>query len=141
MSRRTMGVAAALILLCSSAGGCDRANRKVKPESFKKLSKILPGKPLTLEDLSGGCLASFVGRCEVEIRKSDDMIRRGKLKFGAGLKIAVDFRPVEGSRFQVSLDPTNNEVELAVRKSGGVVSLDCIAIAGGACAVVLEKPG
>jgi hypothetical protein len=128
------------VLLCSVAVGCgDSSTRKVNPKSkfLTGLSKWLPGKPLPSEDLAGPCLAAFTERCDVEIRESKARIRRGKLRLVSGLKVTVDFRPKDGSGFHVSLDPTNTEMELAVRKSGGSLTLGCVPAPGGMCAVAL----
>lgn len=145
MTPRRAGCASvALALLCAGAAGCgDSASRKVNPRSefFNGLSKILPGRPFPPEDLTSQCMAAFTGRCDVGIRESKAIIRRGKLRLVSGLKVSVDFRPNDGTGFQLSMDPTNTEVDLAVRKTGGALILGCVPVSGGTCAVALVPPG
>lgn len=144
MPGRAGCAAVAFAFLCAGAAGCgDSSARKVNPNStfLNGLSGILPGKPLRREDLVGQCMATFTGSCEVEIRPSKAMVRRGKLRLSSGLKVTVNFVPKEGSGFQLSLEPTNKEVELAVRKGGGALSLECAAVVGQACAVELAPSG
>jgi hypothetical protein len=136
--------AVAFALLCAGAVGCgDSSTRKVNPNSkfLNGLSGILPGKSLRREDLDGQCMVTFTGRCDVEIRASKAMVRRGKLRLSSGLKVTVNFVPKEGSGFQLSLDPTNKEVELAVRRGGGALTLECVPVAGQPCAVELVPSG